>query len=288
MSRFPFDVIPEQPLVSVLLSSYNYADFLPEAFASVFAQSYRPLELIVVDDGSTDSSPALIKQLTQNAPIPVEIILKQNGGQASAWNIGFKKCRGELVCLLDSDDCWRPEKVAMMVALAQEHPEAGLYQHSLDNAAGAILKERLLTRDIIRDWVALETVDVLKRHDLVAIFLPSSALMARREVLARVFPIPEQLVTCPDAYLTRMCCVYGPLCSSIDVLGSWREHPDNAGKSERYGFEQYWIPVVMPAINAGFALHGAPVRFARAREKSAPLWQRLCRRFIHNLGRGSR
>lgn len=288
MPRFSFEAMPEQPLVSVLLSSYNYADYLPEAIASVFSQSYRPLELVIVDDGSTDESPALIRRLTQDAPIPVKLLLKENGGQASAWNAGFPKCRGELICLLDSDDCWRPEKVANMVAFAKEHPAAGLYQHQLDNGSEAILKEKLLNRDILRDWVALETVDVLKRHDLVAIFLPSSGLMARREVLAKVFPIPEQLVTCPDAYLTRMCCVYGPLCSNPEVLGSWREHPENAGKSERYGFEQYWLPVVMPAINTGFALHKAPVRFARERSKTPPIWLRVLRRLVRATRDGGR
>ncbi|MFM1920914.1 MAG: hypothetical protein RLZZ303_2548 [Candidatus Hydrogenedentota bacterium] len=277
--RFGFSPLPERPLVSVLLSSYNYASFLPEAIASVYAQSYGPLELIVVDDGSSDDSPAVIREWVARSPVPVETIFQPNGGQASAWNAGFSKCRGELVCLLDSDDTWRPGKVEAMVHLAQEYPEAGLYQHQLDNAAGQLKKPRLISRDILRDWMSVGAVDVRRRADLVAVYLPSTGLMARREVLEHVFPIPEQLITCPDAYLTRMCCLYGPLQSCDEVLGSWREHGQNAGKSVRFSFENYWLPTVMPAINEGFAACGVPVSFVDATplDDKAGLIRRLLR-----------
>lgn len=278
--RFGFSPLPERPLVSVLLSSYNYERFLPEAIASVYAQRYRPLELIVVDDGSTDDSPAIIQEWASRSPVPVETIFQPNGGQASAWNAGFAKCRGELVCLLDSDDTWRPGKVEMMVRLALDHPDAGLYQHQLDNAAGQLKKPRLISRDILRDWVSVGAVDVRRRADLVAVFLPSTALMARREVLEQVFPVPERLITCPDAYLTRMCCLYGPLQSCDEVLGSWREHGQNAGKSDRFSFENYWLPTVMPAINEGFASRGVPVSFVDASpiKENAGLIHRLLKR----------
>lgn len=261
MPRFAFQPLPEKPLVSVILTSYNYADFVGDAIRSVFAQTWRPMELIVVDDGSSDASPAIIRDLTRDAPIPVHTIFQRNAGQASAWNAAFEKVQGELVCFLDSDDTWQPGKVAAMVALAHQHPQAGLYQHQMDNAAGKLKADRLISRDVLRDWVALGKVDVLRRHDLVALFLPSSGLMARREVLERVFPIPPRLVTCPDAYLTRSCCIFGPLQSTHEVLGTWREHGQNAGVSDRFGFQRFWLPVVMPAINASFHKHGVPVEF---------------------------
>ncbi len=279
MPRFAFQRLPEGPLVSVLMTSYNYEHYVGDAIRSVFAQTYRPIELVIVDDGSQDASTKIIRSIIKDAPIPVEFIEQRNAGQAAAWNTGFEKLRGELVCLLDSDDTWRPEKIAHMVAFAQQHPEAGLYQHQLDNAAGQLKQQRLVSRDILRDWVALGEVDVLKRHDLVAVYLPSSGLMARREVLDRVFPIPEKLVTCPDAYLTRCCCIFGPVHTTREVLGSWREHADNAGKSSRYSMEKFWLPVVMPAINSAFEKHGVPVRFVRRKPPSplARLWGRLAR-----------
>jgi glycosyltransferase involved in cell wall biosynthesis len=262
MSRFAFQPLPERPFVSVLMTSYNYDKFVGDAIRSVYAQTYRSMELVIVDDGSTDASPKIIEKVTKDALIPTEFIAKKNGGQASAWNLAFPKLRGELVCLLDSDDSWRPEKVERMVQLARRHPDAGLYQHQMDNGMGKLKQPKLLAhRDILRDWVALGEVDVLKRHDLVAIFLPSSGLMARREVLEKVFPMPERLMTCPDAYLTRSCCIFGPLQSHREVLASWMDHGNNAGKASKYSFERYWLPVVMPAINESFEKHGVPVRF---------------------------
>lgn len=279
MARFAFQPLPERPLVSVLMTSYNYEHYVGDAIRSVFAQTYRPIELVIVDDGSKDASSKIIRSVIKDAPIPVEFIEQRNAGQAAAWNVGFDKLRGDLVCLLDSDDVWLPEKVEHMVAFAHAHPDAGLYQHQLDNGAGKLKQQRLVSRDVLRDWVALGEVDVLKRHDLVAIFLPSSGLMARREVLDRVFPIPERLLTCPDAYLTRSCCIFGPLYSCREVLGSWREHGENAGKSGRFSFDRYWVPVVMPAINSAFEKHEVPVRFVRPMPPGflGRIWKRLTR-----------
>lgn len=279
MARFAFQPLPERPLVSVLMTSYNYASYVGDAIRSVFAQTYRPLELVIVDDGSKDASPKIIQSLLKDAPIPAELIVQRNAGQANAWNTAFAKLRGDLVCLLDSDDQWLPEKVERMVAFAHAHPKAGLYQHQLDNGAGKLKQQRLVSRDVLRDWVALGEVDVLKRHDLIALFLPSSGLMARREVLEKVFPIPERLITCPDAYLTRSCCIFGPLHTNREVLGSWREHDDNAGKSNKYGMERFWLPVVMPAINSSFEKHGIPVRFVRRKPPGlvGRIWKRLTR-----------
>jgi len=280
--RFAFQPLSERPLVSVLLSSYNYGDYVGEAIASVFLQTYRPLELVVVDDGSTDRSREVIDAAIAEAPIPVEKIYRDNGGQASAWNAGYPKLQGELIALLDSDDLWQPEKVERMVGLARAHPEAGVYQHQLDNAAGELKKPELISRDLLPDWMALGEVPVTERAELVAVFLPSTGLVARREVLDRVFPIPETLRTCPDAFLTRMSCIFGPLVSTDEILGSWREHEANAGKTDTYSFQQYWLPVVMPAINAGFQERGVPVRFVGP---SPPPTRSLFRRIARRLAR---
>lgn len=259
--RFAFRPLSAQPLVSVILSSYNYGQFVGEAVRSVFAQDYRPLELIIVDDGSTDTSRAAIEEACADAPIPARIIHQENSGQAGAWNTAFAHVTGELVCFLDSDDYWLAGKVESMVRFAQALPDAGLYQHQLGNGAGRLKRDLVVSGDIYLKWKELGNVNVGEHSDLVAVFEPSTALMARKEVLDRVFPVPEQLITCPDAYITRSCCLFGPLYSYPGVLGVWREHDENAGKTGRFGFAKFWVPVVMPAINASFARHGVPVRF---------------------------
>ncbi|QJA05786.1 glycosyltransferase [Thermosulfurimonas marina] len=107
------------PLVSVILPTFNRARFLGEALESVFSQTYRPLEVIVVDEASADETPWVVSRF------PVIYVRRPvRKGPAAARNRGLRLCRGELVSFLDSDDLWLPEKVARQVAFLREHPEA--------------------------------------------------------------------------------------------------------------------------------------------------------------------
>jgi glycosyltransferase involved in cell wall biosynthesis len=95
-------------LATVLITSYNYAAFLPEAIDSALGQTHPEVEVVVVDDGSTDDSRETIARYGDRI-VPV---LQENAGQASATNAGFAASRGDIVCLLDADDFFAPEKVA--------------------------------------------------------------------------------------------------------------------------------------------------------------------------------
>jgi glycosyltransferase involved in cell wall biosynthesis len=101
-------------LVSVLMDNYNYANFLPEAIESVLNQTYQNFELIIVDDGSKDNSKEIIKEYTKKDN-RIKAIFKENGGQASAFNEGFKHCKGEVICFLDSDDKFKQTKLEKVV-----------------------------------------------------------------------------------------------------------------------------------------------------------------------------
>jgi len=94
----------DKPLVSIIISSYNYARFLPQAVESALGQTYSRTEVIIVDDGSTDGSSEVMRQYSGQALL----IDKPNGGQASAFNTGFGRSRGEVVIFLDSDDSLYP------------------------------------------------------------------------------------------------------------------------------------------------------------------------------------
>ena len=104
------------PLVSVVMTSYNRARFLDEAVRSVFAQTYRHLELVVVDDGSSDDSFAMLAELARAAPFPMVLIRQPNAGAPGALNRGLSVARGELVALLDSDDAYLPTRIATLLA----------------------------------------------------------------------------------------------------------------------------------------------------------------------------
>jgi len=96
------------PLVSVVVTNYNYARFLRDAVATVDAQSYPRIELVIVDDASTDDSAAVLDDIAQRAPSAKIIRLAENGGQTNAFRIGFAASAGEYVVFLDADDLLLP------------------------------------------------------------------------------------------------------------------------------------------------------------------------------------
>src|SRR5687768_5094018 len=99
------------PLVSIIIDNFNYGRFLAEAIDSALAQTHGETEVIVVDDGSTDDSRAIIARYGER----VRSVLKENGGQASALNAGYRISRGEVVLFLDSDDVLFPGALANAV-----------------------------------------------------------------------------------------------------------------------------------------------------------------------------
>ncbi|WP_395641346.1 glycosyltransferase family 2 protein [Rudaea sp.] len=113
------------PLVSVIVPTFNRAHLIGRTLRSVLAQSYPALEVIVVDDGSTDDTRATIaRDYADDAR--VRYVYKQNGGPASARNIGFAQSRGEYVALLDSDDTWFPWKLALQVGCMERDRSLGM------------------------------------------------------------------------------------------------------------------------------------------------------------------
>jgi glycosyltransferase involved in cell wall biosynthesis len=110
----------EQPLVSVIIPVYNGARFLGAALESVFAQTYRPIEVIVVDDGSADDSGVIAQSFPE-----VRYVRQQNEGVAAARNNAIQIARGEFLAFLDQDDLWTPEKLKVQVDHLLNNPELG-------------------------------------------------------------------------------------------------------------------------------------------------------------------
>jgi glycosyltransferase involved in cell wall biosynthesis len=113
--------VPPDPLVSVILAVHNREATVARAIASVLDQTYRHLELIVVDDGSTDGTRAVVERFGA----PVTLITQAHAGVYPARNRGLRHARGELVAFIDSDDAWLPDKLELQVPLMRQ-PEVGL------------------------------------------------------------------------------------------------------------------------------------------------------------------
>ena len=113
-----------KPRVSVITPTFNRADYLPIAIRSVLAQSYQNFELIVVDDGSTDETPTLMKEFLGDPRI--RYFQQENQGQSVARNRGIAEAVGEFICFLDSDNAWVDSKLALSLDAFEANPKADI------------------------------------------------------------------------------------------------------------------------------------------------------------------
>ena len=131
------------PKISVIIPSYNYGRYLPDCLESVFAQAYPNIEIIVVDDGSTDDT----EQKVQKHLNKIEYFKIENGGVVRARNLGFSKSTGDYICFLDADDQIHPDFLNVLTKPLLEH--AGEYQLSYCDAQCIGLKD---SRFIGKKW----------------------------------------------------------------------------------------------------------------------------------------
>jgi len=149
-------LINTDPLVSVIIPVYNHARYIGDALASVFAQSYENIEVVVVDDGSTDESVEAVRRYCeQNPKHRVEYISKGNGGSHTAIAMGVERSTGEFIALLNSDDCYAPSRVStllntmlrdgleMVFSGVDFIDEEGRPSAESSSAAAAIIREKL-------------------------------------------------------------------------------------------------------------------------------------------------
>ena len=176
----------QPPLVSVILPAFNRAWSLKRALDSILFQENANLETIVVDDGSTDDTPALLSSYGDR----IRVIRQTNQGVSAARNTGIRAARGDLIALLDSDDTWLPGKISAQVDFFSTHPEALICQ----------------TEEIwIRNGVRVNPRRRHKKHrgmifeqSLPLCLISPSAVMMRRELLDAVGLFDEQLPACED------------------------------------------------------------------------------------------
>lgn len=111
------------PIVSIIIPAYNQGEYLKQAIESSLAQTFCDFEVIVVDDGSTDSTPEVVKGFTDSR---IHYLRQENKGLSGARNTGIRNSRGQYLTFLDSDDLFLPDKLALLIAAFQQHPEMGM------------------------------------------------------------------------------------------------------------------------------------------------------------------
>ncbi len=208
-------------LVSIVVISHNYDGYLREAIDSALAQDHRPLQVLVVDDGSTDSSPAIIRGYGDR----IEAIFKPNEGNSSAVNAAFPRCKGEVIMFLDADDYLYPHAVSSIV--------------DAWDARCAKLEFRLSLVDVegIRQGVEPPAVAPMPDGDVVADIAAWGHYVTpvlggnafARATLEQLLPIPPEplFLNHNDGYLNPLCAFCGPIASIDEELGAYRLHGTN-------------------------------------------------------------
>lgn len=213
---------PQRRSVSIVITSHNYADFLPAAIASAFNQTVAAHDVVVVDDGSTDGSADLVA-----ATPGIVAVLQPNRGQAAAFNAGFRRAKGDVVLFLDADDRLLPDAVARVGAadlqgvsrlffrletIDRYGRPTGLYRPGTEGApaAAGFLAGAVATHGIFP-------------------FVPTSGNAFPRRVLDRLLPMPEaDWRICADLWLVLAAAALGEAVELPEVLGQYRVHGANA------------------------------------------------------------
>jgi glycosyltransferase involved in cell wall biosynthesis len=203
-------------LISIIINNYNYGRFVRQAIESGLAQTYTKVEVIVVDDGSTDNSRAIIAAFDGR----ITSILKENGGQASALNAGYKASKGDLVLFLDSDDALSPKAIERVVA-AWDWSFAKLHFPLETIGIQGESKNRLFPDK------KLDSGNVLTRLLMEGDYCspPTSGNVFSRVFLSNIMPMPEpEWRECADCYLVANAPFFGDIGVINDPLGVYRLH----------------------------------------------------------------
>ncbi len=214
------------PLVSIIINSYNYGRFLNKTIDSALNQSYKIIEVIVVDDGSTDNSKKIILDYGNR----ITSILKENGGQGSAFNVGFTTSKGLIILFLDSDDLLLPTAVENVVqAFMEENIVKVDWPLLIIDENGEFTGERLPRQAYPNQNLKDLTIEKGPFYDW-HITCPTSGNAWKRKFLEETLPMPPaSYITCADEFLLTLAPIYGDQKRLNLPLGCYRSHSSNNG-----------------------------------------------------------
>jgi len=229
-----------KPLVSVIIIFLNVEKFIQEAIESVFAQTYKNWELLLVDDGSTDGSTQIALRYAERHPGKVRYLEQpghQNRGMNAARNLGLRYTKGEYIAFLDADDVWLPHKLEQQVAILNSYPEAGMVYGNTQYWYSWTGRSEDVHRDFIPK-LGIQTDTLFKPPTLLTLLHPLgkgvppsvSNIMVRREVVERIGGFEESF---KGGYTDQVFYIKVYLNESVFVASEneywdrYRQHPDS-------------------------------------------------------------
>jgi glycosyltransferase involved in cell wall biosynthesis len=229
--------VVDAPLVSVVIPTHNSVDLAPEAVESVLAQTYEPLETVVIDDGSTDETVAQLERFSPR----ITLIRQEHQGPAVARNAGLRASHGEIVAFLDSDDIWMPEKLKKCVAALQAHPEAGVIYTALDIhqlETGLRYRQQQYTHS---GWMAQALFTECRGVN-------TSTLVVRRKCIDEVGPFDEEFFRAQDWDLMLRLAEVFPYVHLPQPLTERRLHNKSLSVTHAHLYKKYNLLVLEKAL----------------------------------------
>ncbi len=206
-------------LISIIITNYNYGEYLSECIDSCLQQEYANKEIVIVDDGSNDDSREIIRGYRS----PIKAIFKSNGGQASAFNAGFSACAGKLIIFLDSDDKLMPHCLNNVVQNWRSSFSKIHFNLLMIGKSGSSLGETFCKRPL--PCGDLKTL-IIRDGNYQS--MPTSGNVFSRSFLSRVMPMPEpDWRGHADAYLINLAPLVGGVGAIDEPLGYYRVHDKN-------------------------------------------------------------
>ncbi|WP_339907692.1 glycosyltransferase [Pseudomonas guineae] len=216
-------------LVSVIIASYNHAPYIEECILSVLGQTYPHVELLVVDDGSTDDSVERIRRLQAEHGFDFQI--QQNQGLTRTLNSAIARAKGELIVPFGSDDVMLPERLAKQVAYMVGKPDVGICAGNIEliDSQGTLFPETRQRRDV--PFRRMDFDDVFMERKPYA---PATTLMIRKEALAEVGGFDPE-IRLEDLAIELKITHAGYFIDCLgEVLARYRKHATNSYKNHRF------------------------------------------------------
>ena len=220
----------EPSAVSVVVPSYNHAQFVEATLRSIMKQTLCPAQLVVIDDGSSDGSPALIDRVLNRCPFPCELIARANRGLCATLNEGFERTRGNYFAYLGSDDLWLPDFLKARLSLLESRPDAVLaYGHAY------FIDEHCRIVDSTADWARYADGDA--RAMLLQTTAPMSpTVLYRRDALEQQRWNEDTELEDYDLYLRLS--AEGQFAFDPQILSAWRRHSTNVSWDQTLMLEE--------------------------------------------------
>lgn len=236
------------PKVSVIIPTYNREDYLPDAIDSVLNQTYQDFEIIIIDDGSTDSTKNIVTNYISQNGERVKYLFQNKKGSSAARNNGIKNAKGEFIAFLDSDDIWLPEKLEKQIKLIESDKIGFVHSNAIVESNGKITSRIKPNSPVLNfDDLFLGGKNIVMSTSLI-----------KKEFIEDVGMLDEALKVAVDYDLWIRILMRYPIKHINETLAVYREHNNNIS-SDLELMHKHGIKICLKLLK----MNEVPIKFVK-------------------------